>query len=65
VMVFHYSTRGEDDAYGVYAIDFGRGGERLLFRQGERLNAPRGIAHPEPLSDADRTDASRRRCIHG
>lgn len=45
VMVFHYSTRGEDDAYGVYAIDFGRGGERLLFKQGERLNAPRGIAH--------------------
>lgn len=45
VTVFHYATRGEDDAYGVYAIDFGRGGERLLFKQGERLNAPRGITH--------------------
>jgi hypothetical protein len=43
LMVWHYGTRGEDDATGVYAVEFGKGGQRLLFDTKQMLQAPSGI----------------------
>jgi hypothetical protein len=43
LLIFQYSTAGEDNGHGVYAIDFGRGGGRLVFTKGKRTNAPRGV----------------------